>query len=123
MQKVTGRVCTRKPNPHRKGECTEPSRCPSPVYFVRVGDLKDLPKTPGLPPILHCERCGSESSANPSDYLMLPDEHIFTCAKCKVFLELVTRRVVYERVPLAGECVGCTGLDHDEQCPRWVMPL
>lgn len=119
----TGRVCTRKPNPHRKGECAQPSMCPNAEYFVRVGDLKEQTGQFGLPPILRCPRCCLEVSANQSDYFMFSDDHIFTCEKCKVFLELVTRRVVFERVDLPGTCIGCVGLSHEQPCPLWVLPL
>lgn len=65
---------------------------------VTVGDLKDQTGTPGPHPLLYCSVCGEESSANKSDYFLLPDAHVLK--HCGKNMRLVRKKIAYEDVKL-----------------------
>lgn len=63
---------------------------------ITINDLKDQTGTPGPHPILYCAECGSEFSANKSDYfLSAGDDAVKHCGKN---MRLVRKRVIYEDV-------------------------
>ncbi len=64
---------------------------------VQVKDLKDQTGTAEPRPILHCQICNSEYSANKGDYFPYAEDHVLTC--CEQPLELVVKKVVF--VPVA----------------------
>ena len=63
--------------------------------MITVDDLKDQTGS-GPHPILYCEFCESEFSANKGDYFMHPFDHVFMC--CGENMHLVDKVVVYRRV-------------------------
>lgn len=64
---------------------------------VRVQDLTDQTGNAEPHPILFCECCGGEYSANRSDYsFQYPDVHVFEC--CDEPMTLVTKQIVYRKV-------------------------
>jgi len=51
-------------------------------------------------PILYCDGCGGEYSANPGDYWQVPRHEEITCGECGDLLRLVMKRTIYEDVEL-----------------------
>lgn len=51
-------------------------------------------------PLLYCECCGNESSANPGDYWDANPETVFSC--CGEPMRLVRKVVQYSDVPIGG---------------------
>jgi len=64
--------------------------------MITVADLKDQIGVPGPHPILVCERCGAESSANKGEYFMRPLTYPFFC--CDRPMILAVKMTVYEEV-------------------------
>lgn len=59
-------------------------------------DLPDGGHVEAQQPVLYCEWCGGEYSANPSDYFAAPPDRVLEC--CEEPLRLVLKRTVYEDV-------------------------
>ena len=66
--------------------------------MVRVRDLKDQTGVPGPRPILLCDVCGMECSANAGDYWNVEPERVFRHDGRP--LCLVTKHTVYRRAKL-----------------------
>jgi hypothetical protein len=76
--------------------------------LIRVADLKDQTGMLEPRPILYCDGCGSECSANKSDYCCCSPETAMWCMYCDQPFKLVTvgrrseatmvKRTVYEEV-------------------------
>jgi DNA replicative helicase MCM subunit Mcm2 (Cdc46/Mcm family) len=50
-------------------------------------------------PMLYCDQCGEQYSADPGDYFYAPPDYLFVCAEAecdKNELRLVSRRVTFE---------------------------
>ena len=68
---------------------------------ITVSDLKDQTGVPYPPhPILFCDDCESEVSANRGDYFAHNLDHVLMCDECNVPMRLVYKRTVYEDVVL-----------------------
>jgi hypothetical protein len=66
--------------------------------MITVADLR-MTECEGLS--LACAECGSECSANPSDYFLLPEDYVFVCdnpTHSRTDLALVRKRVVFDIV-------------------------
>ena len=63
---------------------------------IFAANLKDQTGVPGPHPILYCEYCGSETSANKGDYFYLTPDYSFVC--CEQPMTLAIKRVTYEKV-------------------------
>lgn len=68
---------------------------------VRVRDLIDQTGKPGPHPVLHCDVCGEDYSANKGDYFLRAPGSILRC--CKKQMRLVVKRVLYVNVVLPQE--------------------
>jgi hypothetical protein len=68
------------------------------MTMVKVKDLPDLFGAAQPHPMLLCEQCFSQFSANKGDYFMHPKDYVFTC--CGENMRLVRKVVRYEDVSL-----------------------
>jgi hydrogenase maturation factor HypF (carbamoyltransferase family) len=65
---------------------------------VTVADLKDQTGMPEPRPVLLCSFCDETYSANKGDYFHHAPQFVFKCPWCGQLLELVIKKVVYERI-------------------------
>lgn len=61
--------------------------------MIKVADLKSQTGK-GPHPILLCQKCGAENSANKGDYFAADPSWKFTC--CNRPMQLVVKRTIYE---------------------------
>lgn len=64
--------------------------------MVKVKDLPDLLEHIGPRPMLHCEICGADFSADRGDYFMCHPDYVPEC--CEEPMQLVTKHTVYRKV-------------------------
>lgn len=77
-------------------DCRNQAKAVAVNPVVKKKDLKDQTGMVGPRPILVCDCCGAEYSANAGDYFMENDEHVFTC--CDEPLTLMVKKITYEPV-------------------------
>lgn len=65
--------------------------------MITVDKLQDQCGKPGPRPVLYCERCGGEYSANRGDYFWMRSNEIIMCCD-KLSMKLVMKKIVYEEV-------------------------
>lgn len=84
--------------------------------MVQVKDLPDLFGKRGVRPMLYCELCGAENSADKGDYFNLPPDFVFEC--CGEPMELVTKHTIYRKAQflrLRGH--SCISFDYPSNSP------